>query len=62
VLLAGQSWKGPDKNCASSDQWKSGTKPEGDWCAATNDASCKDAYKLEADFSASAFKITGDCP
>ncbi|MBK7580244.1 MAG: hypothetical protein IPI67_08585 [Myxococcales bacterium] len=65
VLLAGVSWKGPEKNCQSSDQWKAGSRPEGDWCAATNsaaDASCKDAYLLAADFAASGFKINGDCP
>jgi hypothetical protein len=65
VLLAGQSWKGPNKDCQSSENWIGGQRPPGDWCEATNaaaDATCKDAYKLEADFSASAFKINGDCP
>ncbi len=65
VLLAGQSWKGPSKDCQSSDTWKAGQRPEGDWCAATNapaDASCKDSYLLEGDFAAAAFKISGDCP
>ncbi len=49
---------------AKFENWIGGQRP-GDWCEATNaaaDATCKDAYKLEADFSASAFKINGDCP
>jgi len=65
VLLAGQSWKGPNKDCKSSTQWAQNERPEGDWCSKTNaaaDATCKDAYKLEGAFSASAFKINGDCP
>jgi hypothetical protein len=38
---------------------------EGDWCDATNaaaDATCKDAVKLSAEFSASAVKVNGGCP
>ena len=38
---------------------------KGDWCAATDaaaDANCADAFKLGADFAASAVEITGDCP
>ena len=66
VYLAGiTKWNGPSKNCESSDIWIAGQRPEGDWCAATNtpaDATCKDAWLLSADFSASAFKINGDCP
>ena len=64
VLLAGLDWKGPAKDCKSSTKWASGERPAGDWCAATNDASCadKDAYRLQGDFSAAAFKINGDCP
>lgn len=30
---------------------------EGDWCAATNDATCKDSVKLKANFAASAVKL-----
>ena len=66
AYIAGLSeWNGPQKNCASSDKWVNGERPEGDWCAATNSAatpSCKDAWLLEGDFSAAAFKINGDCP
>ncbi|MEZ4224596.1 MAG: hypothetical protein R3B13_26840 [Polyangiaceae bacterium] len=66
AYLAGiTQWSGPNKDCASSDKWKAGERPNGDWCAATNapfDANCKDAWILEGDFSASAFKINGDCP
>ncbi|MCC6902553.1 MAG: hypothetical protein IT377_26515 [Polyangiaceae bacterium] len=65
VTLAGNDWKGPAKDCKSSTDWVAGKRPDGDWCSSTNaaaTATCKDAYKLEADFSASAFKITGDCP
>lgn len=65
VLLAGQDWKGPNKDCKSSTKWTGGATPEGDWCSKTNaaaDATCKDAYKLEGDFAAAAFKINGDCP
>ncbi len=66
VYLAGitTKWNGNDKNCVSSDAWIAGERPEGNWCAATNapaDGTCKDAWRLEAEFSASAFKITGDC-
>jgi hypothetical protein len=38
---------------------------KGDWCDATNaaaDATCADAVKLLAEFSASAVKINGGCP
>lgn len=62
VVLAG--WTGED-TCKGSAKWAAGERPEGDWCAATNSAAtttCNDAYKLEGEFSASAFKITGDCP
>ncbi len=66
VFLAGiTQWNGPNKDCVSSDKWIAGDRPDGDWCAATNspaDATCKDAWILEGDFSASAFKINGDCP
>lgn len=35
----------------------------GDWCSTTDSAGgCMDAFKLGADFAASAVKITGDCP
>lgn len=37
---------------------------KGDWCSTTDkaaDAACSDAFKLGADFAASAVKITGDC-
>lgn len=64
VLLAGNDWKGPAKDCASDAEWVAGKRPDGDWCSQTNapaTAACKDAFKMEADFSASAFKITGDC-
>jgi hypothetical protein len=30
---------------------------QGDWCATSNDATCKDAVKLKANFSASAVKV-----
>lgn len=30
---------------------------QGDWCAASNDAACKDAVKLQAKFAASAVKV-----
>ena len=64
VLLAGLDWKGPAGDCKSSTKWASGERPAGDWCSATNDASCtdKDSYRLQGDFSAAAFKINGDCP
>jgi len=63
VLLAGLDWKGPDKDCKSSTKWQSGERPAGDWCSATNDASCaqKDSYLLKGDFAAAAFKINGEC-
>lgn len=64
VVLAPAEWKGPNGDCKSSDKWIKGERPPGDWCSATNDASCavKDAWLLEGDFSAAGFKINGNCP
>lgn len=66
VFLAGvASWKGTSDDCKTSTKWMNGERPDGDWCSTTNapaDATCKDAWRLEASFSASAFKINGDCP
>lgn len=67
VLLAGvgTSWDGPSGSCASSTAWKSGQRPKGDWCSTSNSpatASCSDAYHLQANFAAQAFKVTGNCP
>ncbi len=66
VFLAGvANWKGTASDCKTSDKWKAGERPPGDWCAATNspaDATCQDAWRLEADFGAAGFKINGDCP
>jgi hypothetical protein len=63
VLLAGQQWKGPNNDCASSSLWASGERP-GDWCSSTNapaSASCLDAFRFKAEFAAAAFAIIGDC-
>jgi len=56
-------WKGPNNDCQSNPKWASGQRPDNiDWCSATNQAGgCKDAWRLEADFSLASFKITGDC-
>jgi hypothetical protein len=59
VVLSGQNSNG---KCPRDAGGKITVK--GDWCAAKNaaaDASCADAWKLGATFSASAVKITGDC-
>lgn len=67
VYLAGiTKWgDGAQKSCASSAAWLGGERPAGDWCSTTNAAAtadCKDAWRLEAEFAASAFKVNGDCP
>lgn len=67
VLLSGDpnTWEGPDGHCSTSTAWKSGQRPKGDWCAATNSAataSCSDAYHLQANFAAQGFKVNGVCP
>lgn len=68
VFLAGVSseWNGkPGNTCAASAKWLLGERPPGDWCSTTNsaaDAACSDAYRLEGEFAASAFKVNGDCP
>jgi hypothetical protein len=65
ALLAGIDFKGPDGYCNTSTKWTAGQKPTGDWCSTTNaaaDAGCSDAWQLKGNFSAAAFKITGDCP
>jgi hypothetical protein len=67
VLLTGDpnTWEGPNNDCASSSAWKAGQRPKGDWCSSTNaaaTASCSDAYHLQANFAAQAFKVTGNCP
>lgn len=66
VFLAGANeWKGSAKDCATSDNWIAGMRPDADWCSTTNapaDASCKDAWRLEGQFAGAAFQINGDCP
>lgn len=68
VYIAGATdWKGtePDNNCATSAKWVAGERPPGDWCSTTNqpaDASCQDAWRLEGEFAAAAFGVSGDCP
>jgi hypothetical protein len=65
VFLAGLEWSGTEKSCETSEKWIAGERPEGDWCEATNaaaDGTCKDAFRLEGEFAASAFKVNGDCP
>jgi hypothetical protein len=65
VFLAKEFAGGPDDDCKSSPKWIAGDRPEADWCSTTNaaaDATCKDAFRLEGEFAASAFKVNGDCP
>ncbi len=73
ALLAGAGkWKGEDGRCVTSENWQKGLRPEGNWCASVPadsgepgspaTAECKNAWRLEASFAASAFPITGDCP
>lgn len=65
VFLDKTFGNGPDDDCKSSAKWIAGDRPAGDWCSTTNaaaDATCKDAYRLEGEFAASAFKVNGDCP
>jgi hypothetical protein len=68
VYIAGATdWQGqdPDNNCATSAKWLAGERPPGDWCSTTNqpaDGTCQDAWRLEGEFAAAAFTVTGDCP
>jgi hypothetical protein len=68
VYIAGtEDWKGPDPDasCATSAKWVAGERPPGDWCSTTNapaDGTCQDAWRLEGEFAAAAFDVTGDCP
>ena len=60
ILLAGNDYADDAKLCRNA----ANEPPTGDWCSQTNsaaDANCADAYKLAADFAASAFKINGNC-
>lgn len=72
LLAGGGKWKGAeDGRCDSSENWQNGLRPNGNWCASDPPTSgepgtpateqCKDAWKLEATFAASAFPISGDC-
>lgn len=62
VVLTGDptKWEGTDHDCKSSEAFKSGGLPKGDWCAATNSAGgCEDSWKLVIDFAAQAIEIGG---
>jgi hypothetical protein len=62
VLLTGENDGATPKKCKRDAMGNITSK--GDWCSKTDmaaDATCADAFKLQADFAASAVKITGDC-
>lgn len=62
VLLTGDAGDGGDPKKCSRDAMGA-IVAKGDWCSETNsEGGCQDAFKLGAQFAASAVKINGDCP
>lgn len=61
VLLTGENDGGSPKKCPR-DAGTMMITSKGDWCSTTDSADgCQDAFKLGAQFAASAVKISGDC-
>ncbi|MEJ7728342.1 MAG: hypothetical protein WKG00_03925 [Polyangiaceae bacterium] len=61
IIAKNENDGGTPKKCVRDGEGK--VTYVGDWCSETNTAGgCKDAVRLGATFSASAAKITGDCP
>ncbi|MEZ4312324.1 MAG: hypothetical protein R3F14_30205 [Polyangiaceae bacterium] len=62
ILLPGDAGDGGDPKKCSRDA-DGNIVAKGDWCSTTNSAGgCQDAFKLGAQFAASAVKVNGDCP